>query len=100
MERLANSTTNSLEVTQLSFTYHGWGSEQPYTLFEDLSFSIQTGSKTLLLAPFDAGKSTLARILVGGIPAYFPGTLTGTIHLAGNDIAEVNIFDLVEEVTL
>ncbi|MFA5698362.1 MAG: ABC transporter ATP-binding protein [Sphaerochaeta sp.] len=100
MERLANSTTNSLEVTQLSFTYHGWGSEQPYTLFEDLSFSIQTGRKTLLLAPFDAGKSTLARILVGGIPAYFPGTLTGTIHLAGNDIAEVNIFDLVEEVTL
>lgn len=100
MGRSPISSTNSLDVKNLSFTYHEWGNKEPLALFEDLSFSVAQGSKTLLLAPFDAGKSTLGRILVGGIPKYFPGTLEGTITIMGNDLATINVWDLLDRVTL
>ena len=73
MESSPISSINSLDVTNLSFFYQGWAGEDPPSLFENLSFSIPKGSKALLLAPFDSGKSTLGRMLVGGIPKYFPG---------------------------
>jgi energy-coupling factor transport system ATP-binding protein len=100
MESSPISSINSLDVTNLSFSYQGWAGEDPPSLFENLTFSIPEGGKALLLAPFDSGKSTLGRILVGGIPKYFPGTLEGAIKVMGHDLADIEIWDLLDVVTL
>ena len=100
MERSPISSINSLDVTNLSFSYQGWVGENPPPLFEKLSFSILRGSKALLLAPFDSGKSTLGRMLVGGIPKYFPGRLEGAIKVMGHNLADIEVWDLLDLVTL
>ena len=66
---------NALSIEHLSFTYHSYVQKQCESLFENLSLQIEEGSKTLLLAPFDKGKTTLAKIMCGVCPKYFPGTL-------------------------
>ena len=99
MERSPISSINSLDVTNLSFSYQGWAGENPPSLFENLSFSIPRGSKALLLAPFDSGKSTLGRMLVGGVPKYFPGRLEGAIKVMGHNLADIEVWDLLDLVT-
>jgi energy-coupling factor transport system ATP-binding protein len=87
----------ALSVSQLSFTYQAWNGEACEPLFQDLSFTVEQGSKTLVLAPFNKGKSTLAKIICGVCPKYFPGTLAGSIALFGKDLAAMESWDLLED---
>ena len=86
---------NAFCIEHLSFTYHSYVQKQCESLFENLSLQIEEGSKTLLLAPFDKGKTTMAKIMCGVCPKYFPGTLEGTIRVFGTDLATLEPWQLL-----
>ncbi|MCS7458898.1 ATP-binding cassette domain-containing protein [Paenibacillus doosanensis] len=54
----------STSVTGLRLKFAG----SPSLLFDDISFSVNTGQKVLLLGPSGCGKSTLLQVLTGLIP--------------------------------
>ena len=86
---------NALSIEHLSFTYQSWTGKQNDPLFRGLSLQIPSGSKTLLLAPFNKGKTTLAKIICGVCPKYFPGELEGEIRLYGKALRDLNPWDLL-----
>lgn len=49
----------------------------------------------MLLAPFNTGKSTLARIISGLCPKYLPGTLTGSVEVCSQDLAHTEPWQLL-----
>lgn len=77
---------NALNLSELKFRYTSWQGEERSLLFDGLNLSLQVGSKTLLLAPFNKGKTTLAKIIAGVCPKYFSGTLEGSIQLFEKDV--------------
>jgi energy-coupling factor transport system ATP-binding protein len=82
-------------VRDASFSYRSWNEKPERMVLRNLDCTFGEGSRTLLLAPFDAGKSTLARILAGLCPKYIQGTLTGTIEVCGKDLSRTAPWDLV-----
>ena len=72
-----------LSVKNISFQYPSYPGLESRALFNDLSFELEKGSMTLLLALPGAGKTTLSRILTGLVPAYTGGKLTGEIEKKG-----------------
>lgn len=86
---------HALRISNLQFTYRSWKEEVCEPLFCDLSLSLVEGSKSLLLAPFNKGKTTLAKIICGVCPKYFPGTLNGTIELFGEDLSHLEPWELL-----
>ncbi|MBS4207054.1 ABC transporter ATP-binding protein [Bacillus sp. FJAT-50079] len=54
----------SIHVKNLRLKFPG----EPSLIFEDLSFSVKSGEKVLLLGPSGCGKSTLLQVLSGIIP--------------------------------
>lgn len=106
MEPSPNGSTNfpaksrltmqhALQLSRLSFTYRSWKEEVCDSLFSDLSLDLQEGSKTLLLAPFNKGKTTLAKIICKVCPKYFPGSLEGSITMFGRDLSTLEPWDLL-----
>ncbi|MGE4453247.1 MAG: ATP-binding cassette domain-containing protein [Sphaerochaeta sp.] len=88
--------TDALSVENLSFTYQSWTEKPNEPIFQGLSMHIPLGSKTLLLAPFNKGKTTLAKLICGVCPKYFPGKMEGTIELFARDLAEMEPWDLLK----
>ncbi len=86
---------NALSIENLSFTYQSWTEKQNEPLFSGLFLHIPTGSKTLLLAPFNKGKTTLAKIICGVCPKYFPGELQGAIQVYGKFLSDLDPWDLL-----
>ncbi len=89
---------DALTITNLSFAYHSYQERPVEPLFADLSLSVGEGERVLLLAPFDKGKTTLAKIISVVCPKYFPGTMAGTIRLFGTDLGSVEPWQLLTEV--
>ncbi|MDY0287473.1 MAG: ATP-binding cassette domain-containing protein [Sphaerochaeta sp.] len=84
-----------LEVRALSFTYHSWKEAKNTPVLTGVDLCLEQGSRTLLLAPFDRGKSTLARIISGLCPKYLPGVLEGSVHVCGKDLAHTEPWQLL-----
>jgi energy-coupling factor transport system ATP-binding protein len=82
-------------VKNLSFTYRSWNGKPNQPVLEHLDCTFPANSKTLLLAPFDGGKSTFARILSGVCPKYIPGTLTGSLQIGSKDLGKTDPWDLL-----
>ncbi|NMA22118.1 MAG: ATP-binding cassette domain-containing protein [Spirochaetales bacterium] len=87
----------SLSISRLSFTYQSWGIRPNDPLFANLDLRVEEGERVLILAPFDKGKTTLAKIICGVCPKYFPGTLEGKIALFGKDLSELQSWQLLTE---
>jgi energy-coupling factor transport system ATP-binding protein len=87
-----------LEVRGLGYSYQSYTGKPSRQVLDHLGLSIPTGRKVLVLGPFDAGKSTLARILSGLTPKYLGGPITGSLMLDGKDLLACEPWDLVEEV--
>ncbi|HPZ16287.1 MAG TPA: ATP-binding cassette domain-containing protein [Sphaerochaeta sp.] len=88
----------ALTITNLSFTYRSYDGIEAEPLLSNLNLVIGEGERVLLLAPFDKGKTTLAKIICGVCPKYFPGTLTGTISVFGHDLSLTEPWQLLTEV--
>ena len=72
-----------IEIENLRFTYP---SRDTPTL-QNITTRVPRGAFVLLTGPTGCGKSTLLRTLNGLIPHASAGTLTGNVHLKGQDIA-------------
>ncbi|MGH0053903.1 MAG: ATP-binding cassette domain-containing protein [Sphaerochaetaceae bacterium] len=86
---------DALSIDQLSFTYHSWTEKRNEPLFANLSLHLAEGSKTLLLAPFNMGKTTLAKIICGVCPKYFPGDIEGKVAFFGKNLSSLEPWDLL-----
>ena len=84
-----------LEVRDLCFTYQSWKEEKNTPVLTGVNLCLEHTSKTLILAPFDTGKSTLARIISGLCPKYLPGVLEGSIHVCAKDLKDTEPWDLL-----
>lgn len=89
------SNDPSLEVKELFFTYQSWREQENSPVLQGVTITLEQGSKTLLLAPFDRGKSTFARIISGLCPKYLPGKLEGSVHVCGMDLAHTEPWELL-----
>lgn len=87
-----------IRIENLRFTYPRYSADQPAEapLFEDLSFSVETGRFYTLIGAPESGKTTLSRILTALVPRYTGGNLTGRLQIAGRDLHESHPQDLIE----
>ena len=85
-----------IEIENLRFTYP---SREIPTL-HGITTRVLRGAFILLTGPTGCGKSTLLRTLNGLIPHASAGTLTGTVHLNGKDIATQPLATTCQQVSL
>ena len=85
-----------IEIENLRFTYP---SREIPTL-HGITTRVLRGAFVLLTGPTGCGKSTLLRTLNGLIPHASAGTLTGTVHLNGKDIATQSLATTCQQVSL
>ncbi len=88
----------ALTITNLRFTYRSYDGIEVEPLLSNLNLVIGEGERVLLLAPFDKGKTTLAKIICGVCPKYFPGALEGSISVFGHDLSLTEPWQLLTEV--
>ncbi|MCR5716706.1 MAG: ABC transporter ATP-binding protein [Lachnospiraceae bacterium] len=79
-----------IEFQDFSFKYRA---QQEPTL-KQISLTIRQGEKVLIVGPSGSGKSTLAHCINGLIPFAFPGEITGTYRICGQDPQKLGIFGL------
>ena len=85
-----------IKIENLRFTYP---SRELPTL-HGITTRVHGGVFVLLTGPTGCGKSTLLRTLNGLIPHASAGTLTGTVHLNGKDIATQPLATTCQQVSL
>ncbi len=85
-----------IAIENLRFTYP---SREIPTL-QGITTRVPRGAFVLLTGPTGCGKSTLLRTLNGLIPHASAGTLTGTVHLNGKDIATQRLATTCQQVSL
>lgn len=81
-----------LELNHVSFSY----GEEP--VLKDVSLHIGRGETVLLCGESGCGKTTVTRLINGLIPHYYPGTLTGTVTVAGKAPAAAPLYELADTV--
>jgi energy-coupling factor transporter ATP-binding protein EcfA2 len=93
-------TPADLRIEGLRFSYPAQDGDPPAVLFQDLSFRLDAGATGVLLGPADLGKTTLARILVGLVPRFTGGEISGELHAGRTDLRAAQPYDLVETIGL
>jgi len=69
-------------------------------VLDELSFSVRPATTAVILGRADAGKTTLARIIVGLVPRFTGGGIAGEVRLLGAPTRSVPPYDLVQAVGL
>lgn len=77
-----------IEFQDFSFQYNA----QKQPTLHNINLVIRRGEKVLIAGPSGSGKSTLAHCINGLIPFSYPGTITGTLKIAGKPVGEDGIF--------
>lgn len=85
-----------IEIENLRFTYPS----RAIPTLHGITTRVPRGAFVLLTGPTGCGKSTLLRTLNGLIPHASAGTLTGTVHLNGKDIATQPLATTCQQVSL
>ena len=60
----------------------------------DINLTIRKGEKVLIAGPSGCGKSTLAHCINGLVPNSYPGKITGSLTVAGQDAGKLGLFGL------
>lgn len=79
-----------LKVRDFSFRYR----DTKRRAVKHLDFSVREGEFFCVIGANGAGKSTLCNALVGLIPHYFVGKMSGGIEVDGHDVADSSIAEL------
>ncbi|RWZ61976.1 ABC transporter ATP-binding protein [Lacticaseibacillus paracasei] len=87
---------NVVEVNNLSFRYR----QAEFDSVSHLTFSVQRGSFCCIIGENGAGKSTICNALVGLIPHYFLGLMSGSIHINKLSVTEHSIAELSQQIGL
>ena len=85
-----------LEVKDFSFKYR----QSKGKALKKVSFSVEEGSFFCIVGANGSGKSTLCNALVGLIPHYFVGKMSGEIFVDGIKTSETTIADLSTRIGL
>lgn len=85
-----------LEVEDFSFKYR----QTKRKALKNVSFQVEEGSSFCVIGANGSGKSTLCNALVGLIPHYFVGKMSGKIKVNGINVAESTIANLSSEIGL
>jgi energy-coupling factor transport system ATP-binding protein len=85
---------SALSFVNFGFTYKA---QAEPTLF-DINLAVRRGEKICVLGLSGSGKSTLANCINGLIPHAFPGHITGSLSIMGEDSRNLDIFSLSKKV--
>lgn len=91
-----------IDINHLDFSYPHYGKVAQNSsrfVLKDFSCSVRQGERLLIIAPPDSGKTTLAKILILGIPTYGGGELKGSFSIDGKQMSELESYDLVETIS-
>ena len=80
-----------IEFEQVSFSYRG---RKQVKAIKNLSFAISPGETVVLCGESGCGKSTVARLINGLIPHFYPGDLEGTVRIGGNDLQGQTLYEI------
>ena len=61
------------------------------SIFSSFRFSVPDRGGLLVIAPPGSGKTTLAKIITGAVPAYSGGDLSGHVHVSGRDVLDLPV---------
>lgn len=64
----------------------------------NINLKIHAGEKVLIAGPSGCGKSTIAHCINGLIPASYPGKITGSLTVKGQDAIKLGLFGLSKTV--
>lgn len=85
-----------LEVKNFSFLYN----QTTNKVLNNISFRVEQGSFFCVIGSNGSGKSTLCNSLVGLIPHYFLGEMSGEVWVDGTDVSKSNIGELSQKIGL
>ncbi|MEG2775015.1 MAG: ABC transporter ATP-binding protein [Acetivibrio sp.] len=85
-----------MKIEKVSFLYSGEEEE----VLKEISFDIKKGEILGIIGENDSGKSTLCKILVGLIPHYITGELSGKITIEGKDLSDLSMGELSRKIGL
>lgn len=83
----------AIEVNNLSFKYP----DSKEYIFENVSFSLDSGESLAVLGPSGCGKSTLCLCISGLIPRVYPGNLSGQVLIYGQNIRDLSLAQTVSK---
>ena len=83
-----------VEFNSVSFSY----TENGTGAVHDISFAIPEGQFVLVCGASGCGKTTITRLINGLIPSFYPGELSGTVKITGEDIAGREPHELASQI--
>ena len=83
-----------ITIRDVSFTYSGCETDG----IRRINLEINKGECILLCGRSGCGKTTLTRLINGLIPAFYAGTLTGSVRIENQDVAELPLYKIAQRV--
>lgn len=83
-----------IELEHVSFRY----SEMETEALQNISLKVDRGKCVVLSGSSGCGKTTITRLINGLIPNFYPGKLSGTVKIDGEDIAGREPHELATQV--
>lgn len=84
-----------IEFDKVNFSYEGADMEGA---LHDFSLKIREGECVLICGPSGCGKTTVARMVNGLIPHYYEGTMDGKVTVAGEVVADKELYEIAQKV--
>ncbi len=84
----------AIEIDHFSYRYP----DTKEDVLHNISLRSGKGEFTVVTGPAAAGKSTLAKALIGAIPHYYGGTMRGMVYIDGMAITQHGIANLASKV--
>jgi len=82
----------SIEIKGLSYSYPG----SEYLALKDLNLTFTGGAFYGIIGPNGSGKSTLCKTLIGFVPHFYNGTMSGDVCVNGHSVMKGTIPNLAQ----